>query len=79
VLVEPDFQGARLERVEFTDCALKGADFTGATLTDVDLRGAAPLEVTRGYASLSGAVISTAQLLDLAPTLAAALGLRVEG
>ncbi|GHG69332.1 hypothetical protein GCM10018980_63440 [Streptomyces capoamus] len=78
VLVEPDFAGARLERVEFTDCAVKGADFGGATLTDVDLRGTAPLEITRGLDRLSGAVISTAQLLDLAPVLAAAMGIRVE-
>ncbi|MEU3857115.1 pentapeptide repeat-containing protein [Streptomyces sp. NPDC028722] len=79
VLVEPDFAGARLERVEFTDCALRGADFGGATLTDVDLRGAAPLDVARGLDRLSGAVISTGQLLDLAPALAAGLGIRVEG
>ncbi|MGW0995122.1 pentapeptide repeat-containing protein [Streptomyces sp. NPDC002523] len=78
VLVEPDFAGARLERVEFVDCALKGADFGGATLKDVDLRGAAPLEIVRGLDRLSGAVISTGQLLDLAPVLAADLGIRVE-
>ncbi|MFE5405357.1 pentapeptide repeat-containing protein [Streptomyces sp. NPDC056580] len=77
VLVEPDFAGARLERVEFTGCALKEADFGGATLKDVDLRGAAPLEVVRGLDRLAGAVISTGQLLDLAPLLAGALGIRV--
>lgn len=79
VLVEPDFAGARLERVEFVDCALKEADFGGAALKDVDLRGAAPLEITRGLDRLAGAVISTGQLLDLAPVLAAELGIRVEG
>ncbi|WP_264928224.1 pentapeptide repeat-containing protein [Streptomyces sp. A012304] len=79
VLVEPDFGGARLERVEFVDCALKGADFTAATLTDVDLRGASELGIAGGLDRLSGAVISTAQLLDLAPVLAAQLGIRVEG
>ncbi|MCH0557460.1 MULTISPECIES: pentapeptide repeat-containing protein [Streptomyces] len=78
VLVEPDFAGARLERVEFVGCAVKGADFGGATLTDVDLRGAASLEIVRGLDRLSGAVISTGQLFDLAPQLAAALGIRVE-
>ncbi|MEU5536310.1 pentapeptide repeat-containing protein [Streptomyces sp. NPDC020362] len=78
VLVEPDFAGARLERVEFVDCALKEADFGGATLKDVDLRGAAPLEIVRGLDRLSGAVISTGQLLDLAPVLAGELGIRVE-
>ncbi|MCM1942995.1 pentapeptide repeat-containing protein [Streptomyces sp. G3] len=77
VLVEPDFGGVRLERVEFVDCALKQADLSAATLTDVDLRGAAPLELSRGVDRLSGAVISPAQLLDLAPVLAAELGVRV--
>ncbi|MFJ8633852.1 pentapeptide repeat-containing protein [Streptomyces sp. NPDC093568] len=79
VLVEPDFGGARLERVEFTDCAVKGVDLTGATLADVDLRGAAELEIARGVDRLAGAVVSTAQLLDLAPVLAAQWGIRVEG
>ncbi|MCH0561974.1 MULTISPECIES: pentapeptide repeat-containing protein [unclassified Streptomyces] len=78
VLVEPDFAGARLERVAFVDCAVKGADFGEAVLTDVDLRAAAPLEIVRGVDRLAGAVISTAQLLDLAPVLAAQLGVRVE-
>nr|BFD84126.1 pentapeptide repeat-containing protein [Streptomyces sp. Xyl84] len=78
VLVEPDFGGARLERVEFVDCVLKGVDFGGAALTDVDLRGAARLEIARGVDRLAGAVISTGQLLDLAPVLAAELGVRVE-
>lgn len=78
VLVEPDFGGARLERVEFVDCTLKGVDLTSATLKDVDLRGAASLEIARGVDRLAGAVISSAQLLDLAPVLAAELGIRVE-
>ncbi|MFH9041678.1 pentapeptide repeat-containing protein [Streptomyces sp. NPDC017966] len=78
VLVEPDFGGARLERVEFVDCALKGVDLSGATLKDVDLRGVASLEIARGVDRLSGAVIGTAQLLDLAPVLAGELGIRVE-
>ncbi|WP_199840232.1 pentapeptide repeat-containing protein [Streptomyces viridochromogenes] len=78
VLVEPDFGGARLERVEFVDCAVKGADLTGVTLADVDLRGAAELDIARGVDRLSGAVISSGQLLDLAPVLAAQLGIRVE-
>ncbi|MFJ8004451.1 pentapeptide repeat-containing protein [Streptomyces fagopyri] len=79
VLVEPDFGGARLERVEFVDCVVKGADLTAATLVDVDLRRAAELDVARGVDRLAGAVISPAQLLDLAPVLAAALGVRVLG
>jgi uncharacterized protein YjbI with pentapeptide repeats len=78
VLVEPDFGGARLERVEFVDCALKGADLHAATLKDVDLRGAVTLEISRGLDRLAGAVISTGQLLDLAPVLAMQWGIRVE-
>ncbi|MFE6285629.1 pentapeptide repeat-containing protein [Streptomyces sp. NPDC057877] len=79
VLVEPDFGGADLERVEFLDCALRGVDFSGATLKDVDLRGAAELEIERGVERLAGAVISPGQLVELAPVLAGALGIRVEG
>ncbi|WLW54083.1 pentapeptide repeat-containing protein [Streptomyces sp. YU58] len=79
VLVEPDFGGARLERVEFVDCTLKAADLTAATLTDVDLRGVTSLDIARGVDRLRGAVISTGQLLDLAPVLAGELGIRVEG
>lgn len=77
VLVEPDFAGAVLERVEFLDCTLRGVDFTGVRMTDVDLRAAAELEIARGVEALSGAVISPAQLFDLAPALAAQLGVRV--
>ncbi|GAA3981427.1 pentapeptide repeat-containing protein [Streptomyces plumbiresistens] len=79
VLVEPDFGGARLERVEFVDCELKGVDLSAATLKDVDLRGAASLEIARGVDRLAGAVISPAQLMDLAAVLAAEMGIRVEG
>ncbi|MFJ2739316.1 pentapeptide repeat-containing protein [Streptomyces sp. NPDC087440] len=79
VLVEPDFGEARLTRVEFRDCVLKGADFTGVTMKDVDLRTVASLEIARGVERLRGAVISTGQMLDLAPVFAAAMGVRVEG
>lgn len=77
VLVEPDFGGAVLERVEFRGCALRDADFTAARMSEVDLRGAAELGIARGVEALAGAVISPAQLFDLAPALAAQLGLRV--
>ncbi|MFF8813988.1 pentapeptide repeat-containing protein [Streptomyces pactum] len=77
VLAEPDFGGARLERVAFLGGALRGADFGGARLTEVDLRAAGGLEITRGLEDLAGAVISPEQLFDLAPALAARIGLRV--
>ncbi|RLL67472.1 pentapeptide repeat-containing protein [Streptomyces sp. Z26] len=78
VLVEPDLAGARLERVSFTDCALRGVDLSGATLRDVDLRGVAELDIAAGFDRLAGAVVSTVQLMDLAPAFAAQLGVRVE-
>lgn len=77
VLVEPDFGGAVLERVEFRGCVVRGADFTGARMADVDLRGASELGIARGVDALAGAVISPAQLFDLAPAFAAQLGVRV--
>ncbi|MFJ5550007.1 pentapeptide repeat-containing protein [Streptomyces sp. NPDC093225] len=79
VLVEPDFGNAELTRVGFRGCVLRGADFTGARMADVDLREAAELGIARGVEGLAGAVISPAQLLDLAPAFAARLGVRVEG
>jgi uncharacterized protein YjbI with pentapeptide repeats len=77
VLVEPDFGGASLERVAFVDCVVKDADLNKATLKDVDLRRAAELSVASGIGGLRGAAISPEQLIDLAPALAAELGMRV--
>lgn len=77
VLVEPDFGGAVLERVQFVDCVLRGVDFSGVRMAEVDLREAAELGIARGVESLAGAVISPAQLFELAPALAVQLGVRV--
>ncbi|MFI1651671.1 pentapeptide repeat-containing protein [Streptomyces avidinii] len=77
VLVEPDFAGAVLERVEFRDCGLRGVDFSGVRMADVDLRGVSVLEIARGVDALGGAVISPGQLFELAPAMAAQLGVRV--
>lgn len=77
VLVEPDFGGAVLERVEFRDCVLRGVDFSGVRMSEVDLRGVVELALARGVEGLAGAVISPGQLFELAPALAAQLGVRV--
>jgi hypothetical protein len=37
------------------------------------------IDIARGVERLAGAVVSSAQLLDLAPVLAAQMGIRVEG
>lgn len=76
VLRGVDFGGARLERVSFPGCRLSEVELTGVTLTKVDLRGA-ELDIVGGHESLRGAVISTAQLIDLAPALARSIGITV--
>ncbi|OKI10082.1 hypothetical protein A6A06_05605 [Streptomyces sp. CB02923] len=78
VLVEADFAGAELERVSFDDCTLSRADFSGVRMRDVDLRGVDRLDIARGIDRLAGAVISAAQLMELAPAFAAEIGVRVE-
>ncbi|MFF8284991.1 pentapeptide repeat-containing protein [Streptomyces albus] len=79
VLSEPDFSGASLERATFLDCVLRRAELHQVRLKDVDLRGATELDVAVGVEHLAGAVITMDQLMDLAPALAAQIGLRVEG
>ena len=63
-------------RVTFVDCTVDELDITGATLTAVDLSGAR-LRSLIGVESLRGAIIGEGQLLDLAPLLAAQLGLEI--
>ena len=79
VLVEPDFSEATLERVAFPGSVLRSAEVSKASMTDVDFREAAELEVSGDITALSGAVLGSAQLMELAPAFAAALGVRVEG
>lgn len=78
VLAEPDFGGAQLTRVEFRDCVLKRVDFSAVRMESVDLRSVAELDIARGVERLAGAVISPAQLMELAPAFAAQIGVRVE-
>lgn len=75
-IAEIDFVDAQLTRVEFLDCMVDDLNLGGATLSRVDLSGAT-LRTLRGLGSLRGAVVSQDQLLDLAPLLAAHLGLEV--
>lgn len=71
-----DLTGARLQRVSFTGCDLTGADLAGARCDDVDLRGAT-LDDLRGVDGLRGCAVDPAELVGLAPQLAAHLGLRL--
>jgi uncharacterized protein YjbI with pentapeptide repeats len=63
--------------VTFPGSRIEQARFGRATLKNADLRGALTIDLADGYESLRGAVISPAQLLDLAPALAQTLGLTV--
>jgi uncharacterized protein YjbI with pentapeptide repeats len=75
-LLDLDLGAARLSDVRFPGCRFERLDLTKAELTRVDLRGAA-LSIDRGYDRLRGAVIEPGQLIDLAPALAAYLGIAV--
>lgn len=76
VLREADFAGATLARCSFVGSRLAGTDFTQASLQDVDLRGA-ELGLIVGPDSLRGAVLTTAQVADIAPLLAESMGIAV--
>ena len=77
ILTELDLAEALLTDVTFEGCRLLTPDFGRARLSGVDLT-AADLVAPKGVASLSGATVSRLQLLDLAPALAAELGISVE-
>lgn len=76
VLGELDLGRATVRRLVLDDCRVGRLDVTGATLTDVDLRGG-DLSALSGIASLAGATISSAQLVEFAPALAEHIGLVV--
>ncbi|GAA2745620.1 pentapeptide repeat-containing protein [Kitasatospora cinereorecta] len=79
LLRDVDFGGeARLTDVSFPGSTLEEVRLGGAQLKQVDLRGAVRLELLDIQRGLRGAVISSTQLLDLAPQLAASLGIDVK-
>lgn len=71
-----DARGARLRAVSFVDCSMDELYVAEATLSKVDLSGLR-LRSLVGVDGLRGAIVSREQLLDLAPMLAAQLGLEV--
>lgn len=76
LLGEVDAADSTLTNVTFIDCKVDDLNVNNATLDRVDLRGAS-LRALSGLQSLRGAVVTTAQLLDLAPLLADHLGIVV--
>jgi len=75
-LRDVDLGAATLQRVSFPGCRIEQIDLTGMTARQVDLRGA-KIEISRGLDRLRGVVIDYSQLMELAPMLAAQLGLEV--
>ncbi len=78
MIEELDLDGVHATRVAFRDCRIGSMNLSGAVLQDVDLRTTDFRSITN-LPGLSGATVDEAQLMMLAPLLAANLGLRVEG
>lgn len=68
-LTEADFYDAQLQNVSFENCTLFKTEFSGAALKKVDLR-TSDISNIFGVGSLGGAIIDSAQLMNLAPVLA---------
>ncbi|MBM9458738.1 pentapeptide repeat-containing protein [Nocardioides sp. zg-536] len=77
VVGELDASQATLQRVRLRETRVERLDVRGARLTDLDLRHAGLGDID-GLLDLRGATLRPEQLLDLAPLLAAELGLRIE-
>jgi uncharacterized protein YjbI with pentapeptide repeats len=75
-LLDVDFKDATLTRTAFPGSRLTRTDLTGVRMDATDLRGA-ELGIIIGPDSLRGAIISTAQLIHLAPVLAQTMGITV--
>jgi uncharacterized protein YjbI with pentapeptide repeats len=75
-LRDVDFAGATLTRTAFPNSRLTKTDLTRVTMDATDLRGA-ELGLIIDSTSLRGAIISTAQLVTLAPVLAETMGITV--
>lgn len=73
-----DFGSAKLSEVSFPGSQVSASTVRNAQLKKVDFRRAHSIGIADGVESLRGALVTPGQLLDLAPTLAAAVGLVVQ-
>jgi uncharacterized protein YjbI with pentapeptide repeats len=76
VIGELDLGQAEVKRLRLDGAVIGVLDVTTARLADVDLSDAS-LGLVRGIGGLRGATISASQMLDLAPLLAAHVGVRI--
>ena len=78
ILKGADFQMAEMKDVSFERCDLEGTDFSRCKLSGlVDFRSS-DVRMVRGIDGLKGATIDPVQLVEIAPLLAAHLGLKVD-
>lgn len=75
-LNETDFQAAELHEVEFQGSYLEKTEFGQCRIKDVDVRTSQLYDI-RGWQSLKGLTIDSAQLITVAPQLAVELGLKI--
>ncbi len=71
-----DLSDARLERVGFVDCDLRGARFAGMRCSDVTFTGC-DLDGATGPAGLRGATLGRSDAISLLGSLATELGITV--
>src|SRR3954451_8170838 len=77
VLPELDFTEVTFDQVRLEHCVLTGARFHGATVKSLRIEGC-DLTGCTGAEALSGASVAPGDLLQLAPSLAAALGITLD-
>jgi uncharacterized protein YjbI with pentapeptide repeats len=76
ILRDVDFTGAALRRTAFGGSRLTGVTLSHTKLDQADLRGA-QLGLTTDAESLRGAIVTSAQIADMAALLAETLGIVV--
>jgi uncharacterized protein YjbI with pentapeptide repeats len=72
-----DFQEATLTKLAFEKCDLSGVELRRCKMANVDFRSSEIREI-KGVEGLKGALIDSGQLVELAPAMAAAIGIRVD-
>jgi uncharacterized protein YjbI with pentapeptide repeats len=77
-LTRADFQNADVSGVQFANCDLTGAQFSQATMEGTRFANCV-LDGVGGVTSFAGAIVASQDLVGLSYTLAAALGIRIEG
>ncbi|HSW65594.1 MAG TPA: pentapeptide repeat-containing protein [Bacillota bacterium] len=75
-LVDADFTSAELEHTTFAGCTIERTVFHHCKVRQVDLRGAQLVSLS-GWQYLKGATLDDAQLMSVAPQIAAELGLHI--